>query len=104
GEQLFSAKELTIHPGQTVTIKDNGAYGLVAVQGCGKIGKHNLQTPAMIRFGELTEDEYFVTHEAATQGVVFQNTGSENLVTLRYFGPEVHSDLPNVGDYKKKRR
>jgi hypothetical protein len=101
GEQLFSAKELTVEPGQTVTIKDNGAYGLITMQGVGTIGKHALQTPAMIRFGELTEDEYFVTHEAATQGVTFTNTGTEPLVTLRYFGPEVHPDLPNVGDHNK---
>ena len=59
GEELFTAKELTVNPGVKVTIKDNGAYGLIAVQGSGRIGKHNLQTPAMIRFGELTEDEVF---------------------------------------------
>lgn len=104
GEQLFTAKELTVKPGATVTVRDNGAYGLIAVQGSGRIGKHNLQTPAMIRFGELTEDEYFVTHEAATAGVVFQNTGSEPLVTLRYFGPEVNPDAPAIGDYKKARK
>src|SRR5438067_2007575 len=103
GEQLFTAKELTVDPGQVLTLKDRGAYGLIAVQGTGKIGKHNLQTPAMIRFGELTEDEYFVTHEAATQGVVIQNTGTEPLVTLRYFGPEVNPGAPNVGDHKKAR-
>jgi hypothetical protein len=103
GEQLFSAKELTIEPGQTVTIKDNGAYGLIAVQGTGKVGKHALQTPAMIRYGELTEDEYFVSHEAAAQGVAFQNTGTEPLVTLRYFGPAVNPEAPKVGDHKKKK-
>lgn len=101
GEQLFSAKELTVDPGVKVTIKDNGAYGLIAVQGSGRIGKLALQTPAMIRFGELTEDEVFVTHEAARQGVVFENTGREPLVTLRYFGPHINPDAPNVGDQKK---
>ena len=58
-----------------MTIKDNGAYGLIAVQGSGTIGKLALQTPAMIRFGELTEDEVFVSDEAARQGVAFENTG-----------------------------
>jgi hypothetical protein len=102
GKELFSAKELTVNPGVKSTIKDNGAYGLIAVQGCGKIGKHALQTPAMIRFGELTEDEYFVTADAAGAGVTFENSGSEPLVTLRYFGPDVNPKAPNVGDYKKK--
>jgi hypothetical protein len=102
GEQLFTAKELTIDPGARVMVKDNGAYGLVAVQGTGKIGKHALQTPAMIDFGELTEDEYFVTDEAARQGVAFENTGTEPLVTLRYFGPEVNPDAPQIGDHKRR--
>ncbi|HWG42940.1 MAG TPA: hypothetical protein VN688_09155 [Gemmataceae bacterium] len=102
GKQLFSAKELTVDPGVKVTIKDNGAYGLVTVQGSGRMGKLPLQTPAMIRFGELTEDEVFVTHDAARQGVVFENTGREPLVTLRYFGPDANPDAPSVGDHKKR--
>ncbi len=103
GKQRFSAKELTVNPGAKATIKDNGAYGLIAVQGTGRIGKLALQTPAMIRFGELTEDEVFVSCEAARQGVVFENTGKEPLVTLRYFGPDANPDAPErSGDYKKK--
>src|SRR5690606_29993597 len=34
----FSAKELTVLPGQTVTIKDAAAYGLIMMQGHGKMG------------------------------------------------------------------
>ena len=102
GEQLFTAKELTVDPGKKVTIKDKGAYGLIAVQGCGRIGKQALQSPVMIRFHDLTEDEYFVTADAAQQGVVFENTGSEPLVSLRYFGPDTNPDAPKVGDYKRK--
>jgi hypothetical protein len=101
GEQLFTAKELTVDPGARVTVKDNGAYGLIAVQGSGRMGKLALQTPAMIRYGELTEDEVFVSYEAARAGVVFENTGREPLVTLRYFGPGANPDAPNVGDHKK---
>jgi len=32
-------------------VKDNGAYGLVAVQGWGTIGKHAAADAAMIDFG-----------------------------------------------------
>ncbi len=71
------------------------------MQGRGRMGKLDLQTPAMIHFGEETEDEVFITHEAATAGVEIENTGSEPLVGLRYFGPDVHANLPKVGDYKK---
>ncbi len=97
GEELFSAKELTVEPGTKITMKDNGAYGLIAVQGSGTINGKRLQTPAMIRYGALTEDEYFVGHRAATDGVVYDNTGTEPLVILRYFGPDTNPDAPAVG-------
>jgi hypothetical protein len=67
------------------------------VQGSGKIGKLNLQTPAMIRFGENTEDEVYISYQAATDGVEIHNTGSEPLVGLRYFGPDTHPNLPTIG-------
>jgi hypothetical protein len=102
GEELFTAKELTVNPGVKVTIKDRGAYGLIAVQGSGWIGKQRLQTPAMIRFGQLTEDEVFVSYNAARDGVIFDNTGSEPLVLLRYFGPDTNPNAPSVGDYKRR--
>lgn len=101
GNQLFSAKELTLEPGAKCTLNDHGASGWITVQGRGRMGKLNLQTPAMIRFGQRTEDEVFITHEAAAAGVEIENTGSEPLVSLRYFGPDTFENVPNVGDYRK---
>jgi hypothetical protein len=100
--QLFTAKELTVEPGAKCTIRDGGAYGWITVQGEGRIGKLRLQTPAMIRFGQMTEDEVFVSAKAAKDGVVVENTGSEPLVSLRYFGPDAQPAAPNVGDHKKR--
>ena len=104
GEQLFTAKELTINPGVKVTIQDGGAYGWITVQGEGRVNGMTLQTPAMIRFGQMTEDEVFVTAPAAAEGVTFENTGTEPLVGLRYFGPEAQKNAPNVGDHKKVKK
>jgi len=101
GQQLVSAKELTIEPGAKCTLKDPGASGWITVQGSGRMGPLNLQTPVMIHFGEETEDEVFITHEAAATGVEIENTGTEPLVGLRYFGPDVHAKVPSVGDYRK---
>jgi hypothetical protein len=104
GEQLFTAKELTVDPGVRCTIKDKGAYGLICVQGTGKINGHALSSPKLIRFTELTEDEYFCTADGANSGVTFQNTSeTEPLVCLRYFGPEVNSDAPAMGAYRKNK-
>ena len=97
---LFSAKELTVQPGTKVTIKDDGASGLITTQGIGKINKHFMQSPNMIRYGAMTQDEVFISHEAATQGVTFENTGTEPFVTLRYFGPDSAPDSPHTGAFK----
>ena len=56
----------------------------------------------MIRFGQETEDEVFITCDAATRGVEVENTGQEPLVSLRYFGPDSFPSVPNVGDYRRK--
>ncbi len=100
GRQLFSAKELTVDPGASCTISDTGAYGWITVQGEGTIGSLKLQTPAMIRFGEMTDDEVFVSAPAAAAGVTITNSGTEPLVSLRYFGPDANPDAPRVGDHK----
>lgn len=103
GKQLFSAKELTIMPGAKCVIKDGAASGWITTQGTGRIGNVRLQTPVMIRFGALTEDEVFISHKAASEGIEVENTGTELLVGLRYFGPDAFADadMPNVGDHKK---
>ncbi len=103
GKQLFSAKELTVDPGVKCTLKDPGASGWITVQGKGRIGKLALQTPAMINFGQNTEDEVFISYEAATAGVEIENTGSEPLVGLRYFGPDCHTNLPKNGAWLEGR-
>jgi hypothetical protein len=104
GEQLFTAKELTVEPGAKCTIKDGGAYGLITVQGKGRMNNLNLDCPKLIRFHELTEDEVFCTESAAQAGVTFENTSTvEPLVVLRYFGPEVHPDAPAMGAYRKNK-
>lgn len=97
GKQLFSARELTVQPGASCTLKDPGASGWITVQGFGTLGKLRIQTPVLIRFGDTTEDEVFISHEAASRGVRVVNTGAEPLVGLRYFGPDAFDSIPDVG-------
>ena len=85
----FSAKELTVLPGRTVTVKDSAAYGMIMMQGHGRMGVWDIETPAMIRFGQLTQDEYFVSEEAACEGVEIANLSkTDPIVMLKHFGPE----------------
>jgi hypothetical protein len=80
-----------------VTIKDAAAYGMICVQGYGKFGRHNISSPSLIRFGEMTEDEFFTTYGAARQGVDITNLSStEPLVMLKHFNPG-NSEMPSRG-------
>jgi len=84
----FSAKELTVMPGATVIIKDSAAYGLIVMQGHGKLGVWDIETPALIRYGQLTNDEFFVSEQAATEGVTIVNPSTTDpIVILKHFGP-----------------
>jgi len=84
----YSAKELTVMPGRTVTIKDGAAYGMILLQGHGTMGVWEIDTPALIRFGQLTYDEFFVTESAAKAGVVISNPSkTDPLVMLKHLGP-----------------
>ena len=87
--EAFSAKELTVLPGREVTITDEGAYGLIMMQGHGKMGVWDIETPSMIRFGQLTHDEYFVSEQSAKEGVKIVNPSkTDPVVMLKHFGPQ----------------
>jgi hypothetical protein len=92
----FSAKELTILPGGSATIADGGAYGLIVLQGHGKMGVWGIETPSLIRFGQLTYDEFFVCESAAKEGVTITNPSkSDPIVMLKHFGPDAHQNMPS---------
>jgi hypothetical protein len=90
----FSAKELTVMPGATVTVKDSAAYGLIMMQGRGTMGTWEIETPALIRYGQLTYDEFFVSESAAREGVTITNRSkTDPIVMLKHFGPD-NPDMP----------
>ena len=81
-----AAKRLTVLPGQTVTIKDSAAYGFILIQGYGTCGLCSIETPTLIRYGELTRDEFFVSEGTARAGVLIRNeSDTEPLVMLKHF-------------------
>lgn len=84
----IAAKELTVFPGQTVTIKDGAAYGCIFVQGHGKFGVYDCEAATLLHFGQQSTDEFFVSEKAAVDGVTITNLSKvEPLVVLKHFGP-----------------
>ena len=88
GNPYIAAKELTVAPGQSVVIRDGAAYGCIFVQGHGTFGVFDAEAPTLLRFGQQSSDEFFVSEKAAADGVCICNTSKvEPLVVLKHFGP-----------------
>jgi hypothetical protein len=86
--EAFSAKELTVKPGQTVTITEEDAYGAILVQGHGTFGSFDAAAATVLRYGQLSQDEFFVSAQAARAGVTISNrSATDDLVVLKHFGP-----------------
>ncbi|MDR1532410.1 MAG: hypothetical protein LBS62_09565 [Clostridiales bacterium] len=89
GNDYITAKEVTISPNSEAVLTDKGAYGCVIIQGFGEFGVYRAEAVAMMRFGDLTKDEYFVSKDAARRGVRAANHSlTEPMVILQHFGPD----------------
>jgi hypothetical protein len=57
------------------------------------LGPWPIETPTLIRFGQLTNDEYFVSWLAAQEGVRVSNPSqTEPIVMLKHFGPHPEAE------------
>ncbi len=91
GSPEFAAKRLVVHPGRTVTIVDGASYGFIMMQGHGTIDGLPIETPACIRYEQLTCDEYYVTDATAKKGVTISNpSDNADIVMLKHFGAFNH--------------
>jgi hypothetical protein len=92
----FSAKELSVAPGASVRVKDEVAYGCIIIQGHGSFGGFETEAATMLRYGQTSADEYFVSESAAKAGVQISNQSRcEPLVVLKHFGPN-HPNAPKT--------
>ena len=88
-----AAKEVTVEPGASIVLKDAACYMGLVVQGYGTFGCFDCKAPEMVRFHDMTSDEFFVSEKAAAEGIVVKNCSKyEPLVILQQFAnnnPEV---------------
>lgn len=89
GNEYMTAKEVTIAPKCTVTLKDKAAYGCVIIQGYGTFGVFEAEAINMMRVGDMTSDEFFVSKKSAEEGIeITNNSVNEPMVILQHFGPD----------------
>lgn len=86
GNEWIAAKEVTVDPGCCVVLRDSACYCALVVQGYGSFGNFSCEAPQMLRFGQFSADEFFVSESAAEEGVAIQNlSGCEPIVILQNF-------------------
>jgi hypothetical protein len=94
GNDYIGAKELTIAPGASCVHTDEVAFGCILIQGNGTFGKYKAHAASMLRYGQLSSDEYFVSEKAAKTGIRIENQNQfEPMVILKHFGPN-HKKMP----------
>lgn len=94
--EFVAAKEVTVLPGCAAVLKDAAAYGCIIVQGHGRFGAYQAEAAGMLRFGQLSGDEYFVSESSAAEGVKIVNASAwEPLVILQHFGPN-NAEVPHA--------
>jgi hypothetical protein len=89
----FSGKRLVVNPGQRFTSVDKGVYNILVWRGRGRYDGHEIEA------GNFGRDELLVSHAKATVPVVIENTGSEDLMIFKFFGPDINLDVPMIPQY-----
>ena len=49
-------------------------------------------------------DELLITHDTAASGMQVKNTGSEEMLILKFYGPEINPDAPMIPQRWQKER
>ena len=91
GTTKFSGKRLRLAPGARMTSVERGVYNLLVWSGTGTLAGHLLDGR------QPGEDELLVVHEAATRPHEIVNIGQDELLLIKFFGPDINHDAPPAG-------
>ena len=90
----FSGKKLVVRPGRSFTSRDNGVYNILVWKGQGLFDSNEIEA------GNFSIDEFLITHDKAIKPLTIKNTGNEDLIIMKFFGPHINEDTPVIKKYK----
>ncbi|MGD2039225.1 MAG: hypothetical protein PVH11_00265 [Anaerolineae bacterium] len=90
----FSGKKLVVRPGERFTSVDRGVYSLLVWRGRGRYDGHEIEA------GNFEMDELLVCHAKATEPILVENRGEQELVIFKFFGPDINPDAPLIPKYE----
>jgi hypothetical protein len=86
----FSGKKLVVRPGASYRTTDRGVYSILVWSGSGSYGGVEVEG------GSPGRDELVIVHDRAVAGVEVHNQGRDELVILKFFGPDINPDAPTI--------
>jgi hypothetical protein len=83
---------VTVAPGARIALKDEACYCALVVQGHGKFGSFDCEAPGVLRYNDISGDEFFIAESAAKKGITIANNSTyEPLVILQNFANNNHA-------------
>jgi hypothetical protein len=95
GSRKFSGKRLRLAPGARVVDTERGVHNILVWRGDATVGGQ------VVRGGVPGEDELFIVHDRAVQPIEIVNTGPDDLILVKFFGPDINLDAPAAGLHRK---
>jgi len=83
----FSGKRLVLNPGKRFISRERGVHNILVWRGNGRVGAIDVAGQ------QFDCDELLICHDAATAGVLIENTGTADLEILKFFGPDINSEV-----------
>lgn len=93
----FSGKKLTVRPGERYASVERGVYNFLVWRGKGTFDG------LVVDSTDPSLDEFLVTHDRALRPIDIVNTSSEDMVIIKFFGPDVNPDVPMIARYPGSR-
>ncbi len=89
----FSGKKLVVKPRGKFISRDEGVYNMLVWRGKGIYGGVEVEG---LNHGQ---DELLVCHERAVQPLEVGNTGEQDLIIYKFFGPDINKKIPTLKPY-----
>ncbi len=91
----FSGKKLVVKPGQSYTFTEKGVFNILVWKGKGKFDGLEIEG------GNFECDELLVSHDRAVKPITVENNGKDELMVIKFFGPDINKDAPKIKPYNK---
>lgn len=95
----FSGKRLVVKSGQTFQSVDKGVYNILVWRGKGRYAGFEIEHLGRTA-GNAGYDELLITHDTAVRPTAVENTGTEDLIIFKFFGPDINLDVPYIQPYR----